>query len=279
MFKLNLLKVLIVLYAINFICFFVAWIVGSVEMKTRYFEVLSYLIANDNNAKIIYIVWYATYVILNIFLIYVCLKNDMSVINNIDSKVYSETIYCSYNVKHKMYVITTMLYVPVNVLRLFGFFLLFNYNLTTFKTEHYIWTSIAMLGSIVCSFLLFLRRISSRVYLFLHKTAYIIFAINMMIIILQVVFISLLPGAPDSMRGIFELMLAIFIGIDPVFQICDLYNDYMCTATVKMHVAYTKVYRVLPKLFDKQTSKSAKGKDDETVYTVTTSVNSVRVSP
>lgn len=279
-FKLKLLKALIGVYIVNFICFFVAWIVGSVEMQTRYFEVLSYLIANDNNAKIIYAVWYGTYVILNIFLIYICIKNDMSVINNIGNQVYNETIHCSYKIKHKLYIVTTMLYIPVNILRLFGFFLLFNYNLNHFKTEHFVWTAIAMIGSIVCSVLLFIRRMSSRVYLFLHKTAYIIFIINAVIIILQIVFISLLPGAPDSTRGVFELLLAVFIGLDPIFQIVDLYNDYTCVTTINMHATYHKIHLTIPFVTKRITSNetAAANLKDETIYTITTSIKAEDVS-
>lgn len=271
--KYELVVAITIIYILNFICFFVAWIVGSIEMKTRYFEVLSYLIANDLNAQIIYLTWFGIYVTLNLLLIYACLRNDISVVNNANEVIYNETVYCSYKVKHKVYILTTMTYIPVNVLRLFAFFLLYNYNLNHFKNEHYIWTAIAMIGSIACSVLLFARRLSSRVYILLHKYAYVIFALNALFIILQIVFISLLPAASDSLRGTFELLLAIFIGLDPLFQISDLYNDYNCYTTISMHATYLKLRKTAHKIL----SRNELVNDDDTLYTITTTMKTERV--
>lgn len=234
-FKFTLMIGIIVLYVINLICFFIAWIIGSQNMNTSYLEVLSYFLAYNNEARIVYLIWYGTYDVLNILLTYTMVKNDLTTTDNSRDEVASKVIHCSFDTKNKLYIFCTLFHIPVNLLRLFAFFLLFNFNMSVFSEEHYVWTAIAMIGSTVCCFLLFVRRLCARVYILIHKWVYLVYTVNAITIILQIVFICLLPSAPDALRGTFELLVAVFIGIDPVYQISDLYCDYRCNTTLNSH--------------------------------------------
>ena len=223
------------MFVINLICFFVSWIVGALNMNNNYFEILSYFLANDEDARIVYLIWYITYIILNCLLIYTVVKNDLTTIDNSNDSVSYRNVHCSFDTKNKLYRICTILYIPVNFIRLFAFFLLFLFDMTDYSNEHYIWTAVAMIDSTFLCFLLFVRRVCCRVYVHIHRWVYLVYMINAITIILQIVFISLLPASPDSTRGIFELMVAIFIGVDPIYQISDLYCDYRCNTTILQH--------------------------------------------
>lgn len=234
--KIQFLVFFAVLFLTDTILFFSAWIVGLNNSRRIYFEVLSYFLAHNQESRIIYLSWYILYIIMNCYMFYLMLINDISVIENQKHEVHSEVIHCSYHVKEKAYVISTILFVPFTVLKLYGFFLLWIYNLDKYGTDHYIWTAIAMISSIVCCVMLFFRRLSSRVYPYLTPMTTFIFIVNFLFILCQIIFISLLPGAADNFRGICELLLAIFIGVDPIFFISDLYHDIICETTLKTHV-------------------------------------------
>jgi len=234
--KIQFLVFFVLLFVTDTILFFSAWIVGINNSNRIYFEVLSYFLAHNQESRIIYLSWFILYIIMNSYMFYLMLINDISIIENQRHEVHSEVVHCSFHVKEKAYVLSTIFFVPFTVLKLYGFFLLWIYNLDKYGTDHYIWTAIAMISSIVCSVLLFIRRLSSRVYPYLTSMTVFIFIVNFIFIVCQIVFISLLPGAVDSFRGICELLLAIFIGIDPIFFISDLYHDIICPSTVATHV-------------------------------------------
>lgn len=234
-FKYRLMIGIIVLFVLNFICFFVAWIIGVNNSNNKYFEVLSYFLANDPTARAVYLAWFISYVILNIPLIYTMVKNDLTTTDNSQDDVAHKAIHCSFDTKNRLYRFCTLIAIPVDFLRLFAFFLLYNFDMTNYANEHYIWTGIALIGSTVWCSLLFIRRLCARVYIHIHDWIYLVYFINASTIILQIVFVSLLPAAPDSMRGIFELMMAIFIGVDPIYQISDVYCDYKCNTTIDQH--------------------------------------------
>jgi hypothetical protein len=234
-FKYCIMIGIIILFLLNFICFFISWILGVTNSRNTYFVVLSYFLATDQNARTVYLIWYISYIILNILLLYVLVKNDLTVIDNTLDEVASRIVHCSFDTKNKLYRFCTLAAIPVNLLRLFAFFLLYNFDMTNYSNEHYVWTAIAMIGSTIWCFFLFVRRLCARVYIHIHEWVYLVYAVNACTIILQIVFIALLPSAPDSTRGIFELMVAIFIGVDPVYQISDIYLDYKCNTTLQQH--------------------------------------------
>lgn len=234
-YKYALMLVIIVLFILNLICFFIAWIIGVNNTNNKYFEVLSYFLANDEEARVVYLIWFISFCVLRALLNYTVVKNDLTTIDNSQDEVAYRIVHCSFDTKNKLYRFCTLLSLPVDVLRLFAFFLLYNFDMTNYSNEHYVWTAIAMIGSTVYCFLMFVRRLCSRVYIHIHEWVYMVYVVNTCTIILQIVFIGLLPAAPDSMRGIFELMVAIFIGIDPIYQISDIYCDYRCNTTLHQH--------------------------------------------
>lgn len=70
---------------------------------------------------------------------------------------------------------------------------------------------------------------------------------NFVGIALQIIFVALLPGANDPSRGIFELMLAVFIGLDPIYLILDVFHDYICYTTIMNHVTFFETQQNLQK--------------------------------
>ncbi len=266
-----MLITLSVIYTLNFICFFAAWIVGLVNAKKSYLEVLSYFLANDPEARIVYLVWFITYVIWNLTYTYPFLTNDIAVTDNSADEVHSDSVCCSIKIQQKFYIVFTIIFLPVNFLRLFAFFLLYNFDMKTFGPEHYIWTGIALIGSTVCCSCLLIRRICSRLYPFIHKWVYPFLLFNACTIIVQIVFICLLPSAPDNLRGTFELVVAVFIGIDPIYQIIDVYNDYICNSTLHRAATVNHVLAVVPKMISIIESVKKKKKVSSTQYSITTS--------
>lgn len=226
--KYQLLIALIILYLINIIFFFIIWIIGLNNNDQGFIQTLSYMISHDPEIKLMYIIWVILYIILNCYLIYLTFTHDIGVLENKQNEVHSNIVHCSKSVKQPIFIISTIFYLPLTFLKLYGLFLLWMYDVEMDATEHYVWTGIALISAICCSFFLMLRRFCSRIYLYLHKWVYLIFTLNMAFVIVQIVIIVLLALSDSEYKGTYELIESVFIGLDPVFQISDYYNDIIC---------------------------------------------------
>jgi hypothetical protein len=186
MFPINYLFIFI--YIFNILVFFIPWIITHISLKSTNFEILSYLLVVNNTIKITYIVWYSTYILLNLYLIYV---------------EYKLNVYCA------------SIYMNTTFLKLIGFLFIYMYDLKTYDDIHFMWTFITIVCCIKCSIILLIKRIIYKYY-----NSNIIYVINMMTIILQIIFATLILGT--NYKGIFELLFSIMVSIDPIYQFIDL---------------------------------------------------------
>lgn len=233
----QLLIILIIVYIIHISFFFSIWAVGLSKSHESFIVTLSYMIVTNNEVRLMYIIWIFIYAIFTFISIYTIFKADISIVNNTCIKPIHYTIHCSARVKQSFFIISTLLYIPFCALKVYSFFLLWNYNYNTAPSQHYIWTAIAIISCIICSVLLFIRRLCCRIYIYIHNWIYILLFTNFLLIISQIVFVVLL-SISNQEKGLYEILLSITIGLEPIFQISDVYSDYICTPSQE------KYYRI-----------------------------------
>ncbi len=209
---------------------------ASVNISDTHFEqTLSYLIAHYPYTRTLYIIWYFFYAFLSFILLWSVVTRDLAVIENDEEEKY-KNYFCNYELKTKTYIFCSFLYVACTILKLFGYFLLWNYPVTTDNTLHMIWTGIAVICSVMSSLLLFVRRFCMRLYTNFHKSSPYILSCNGVLICVQVaLLISFGVDDHSSAKGALEFALAISLCLDPVFQIVDIMHDIVCEHTQAHH--------------------------------------------
>lgn len=203
---------------------------------SSYIESLSYLIANNPDVKIMYMVWIIVYFFFNLFILYIILGNDLGVIDNSTDVVSSTKSHCNSYIKHRFYITATILYIPATFLKLFGLLLLWIYDFDIHSNEHYVWTAIALISAVICSVCLCIRRYSCRHYIYIHKWVELMLSTNTLLVLGQLGVLISIALVPGETLGLLELILSVLLFVDLIYQIFDVYNDYLCYSTMYYHV-------------------------------------------
>jgi hypothetical protein len=253
------------------ILFFVIWGIGITGSDTSYISTLSDMIANNDVVRTLYVIWIVAYLLFCAFSVYLSTSSDISTVENRNDEVHNKNVHCSMDVKRPCYIVATAFYIPFTYLKLLGLYLLWEYNVSSHQTEHYCWTAIGLICAVGCCWVLFIRRLCCRFYIHLHGFSSFIISINIIFVIMQLVLIILLAVFDNNDRGTYELVLSIFIGLDPLFQIYDIYNDYICKTTNKSELTYKLMKVLVSKLHIISKNKlNSQHLDSSLLYSLTT---------
>lgn len=219
---------LFLLVVISFIFFIILWCIGAGKTNVGFHETLSYMLAHDQDVYIMYITWWSFYTLVSIIFMYIVFTVDICVIDNSNADVrhfQKAPCNCSKEAKELIYSLSTAIYLIFDFFKLFGLLMLWLFKTGVDGKSHAIFTGIAIVSSIIVQVFLFIRRMTSRVYISVYPYKLTVLLINFLCIIATIILTCMFLVSID---GALEFAMAILIGIDPFFQVIDYRYDAEC---------------------------------------------------